>query len=79
MLHLTQNLFHKNRHMRTISLNSHYMIVFKNPRGAGQFSILAQQMYLSVFKFAEEAYRDATEMQQRIERADTSRSTRVST
>ena len=47
--------------MRTISLNSHYMILFKNPRDAGQFSILARQMYSSGFKFAEEAYRDATE------------------
>jgi len=47
--------------MRTISLNSHYMILFKNPRDAGQFSILARQMYPSSWKFAEEAYRDATE------------------
>jgi len=61
VLYLTQNLFHKNRHMRTISLNSHYMVLFKNPRDAGQFSILARQMYPSGYKFAEEAYRDATE------------------
>jgi len=47
--------------MLTISLNSHYMIRFKNPRDAGQFSILARQMYPGGFKFAEEAYRDATE------------------
>ena len=58
MLYLTQNLFHKNRYMRTISLNSHYMVLFKNPRDAGQFSILARQMYPypSRFKFVEEAY-----------------------
>jgi len=37
----------QNRHMRTISLNFHYMILFKNPRDAGQFSILARQMYPS--------------------------------
>jgi len=30
VIYLTQNLFHKNPHMRTISLNSHYMILFKN-------------------------------------------------
>jgi len=59
ILHLTQNLFHKNRHMRTISLNSHYLVLLKNPPGVGQFSIVARQMYLSGFKFAEEAYRDA--------------------
>ena len=61
VLYLTQNLFHKNRHMRTMSLNSHYMVLFKNPRDAGQFSILARQMYPTGSKFAEEAYRDATE------------------
>ena len=33
----------------------------QNPRDAGQFSVLARQMYPSGFKFAEEAYRDATE------------------
>jgi len=47
--------------MRTISLNSHYMILFKNPRDGGQFAILARQMYPSNWKFAVEAYRDATE------------------
>ena len=61
VMFLTQNLFYKNRHMRTISLNSHYMVLFKNPRDAGLFSILARQMYPSSWKFAEEAYRDATE------------------
>jgi len=61
VMFLTQNLFYKNRHMRTISLNSHCMILFKNPRDAGQFSILARQMYPSSWKFAVEAYRDATE------------------
>jgi len=61
ILHLTQNLFHNNRHMRTISLNSHYLVLFKNPRDVCQFSIVARQMYRSGFKFAKEAYRDATE------------------
>ena len=46
--------------MYTISLNSHYLVLFKNPRNVGQFSILARQMYPSGFKFAVEAYRDAT-------------------
>jgi len=61
ILHLTQNLFDKNKYARTISLNAHYLVLFKNPRDAGQFSILARQMYPSSWKFAEETYRDATE------------------
>jgi len=28
---LTQNIFYKNKHMRAISLNAHYLVLFKNP------------------------------------------------
>ena len=41
ILHLTQNLYDRNKYARTISLNAHYLVLFKNPRDAGQFSILA--------------------------------------
>jgi len=61
VLHLTQNLFDRNKHARTISVNAYYLVLFKNPRDAGQFSILARHMYPSSWKFAEEGYRDATE------------------
>ena len=39
VLHLTQNLFDKNKYARTISLNSHYLVLFKNCRDAGQFAV----------------------------------------
>jgi hypothetical protein len=42
---MTQNLFHKNKHMRTMSLNAHYLIPFKNVRDVTQFATLARQMY----------------------------------
>ena len=61
ILYLTQNLFPKNKHARTISLNSHYLVLFKNPRDAGQFGVLARQMYPNGSKFAIEAFTDATE------------------
>jgi len=61
VLYLTQNLFHNNKYMRTISLNSHYIILFKSPRDANQFATLARQMYPTRSKFAQEAYRDATD------------------
>jgi hypothetical protein len=61
VLYLTQNLFPKNKFARTISLNSHYLVLFKNPRDAGQFAVLARQMYPNGSKFAIEAFRDATE------------------
>ncbi len=28
---LTQNVFHRGKHSRTISLNSNYLVLFKNP------------------------------------------------
>lgn len=61
VLYLTQNLFPKNKHARTISINSHYLVIFKNPRDAGQFAVLARQMYPNGSKFAVEAFKDATE------------------
>ena len=45
VVYLTQNLFNNNKHNRTISLNAHYMILFKNVRDATQVHCLARQMF----------------------------------
>jgi len=42
--YIVQNLFNNGKH-RTISLNSHYIVVFKNPRHASQIVHLAKQAY----------------------------------
>ena len=55
-----QNLFPKNNESRTISLNSQYIVVFKNPRDVSQMTTLAQQMYPGRVKFVQEAFADAT-------------------
>ena len=60
MLYLVQNLFPQNKDSRTISLNSQYMVVLKNPRDASQMSHLARQMYPGRVKFVQEAFKDAT-------------------
>jgi len=60
VVYLAQNLFPKNKFARTISLNAHYMVLFKNPRDATQFANLARQMYPHTSQFAVEAYKDAT-------------------
>ena len=60
VLYFVQNLFPKNKESRTISLNSHYMVVFKNPRDASQMSHLARQMYPGRVQFVQEAFKDAT-------------------
>ena len=60
VVYLVQNLFSNNKEHRTISLNTHYMVVFKNPRDATSISHLARQMYPGRTKFALDAFKDAT-------------------
>jgi len=42
---IVQNLFHQGKGSRNISLNSHYLVLFKNPRDNLQVLTLAKQMY----------------------------------
>lgn len=44
VLLLTQNVFYHGKHCRDISLNTKYMVVFKNPRDQTQFRYLARQI-----------------------------------
>jgi len=37
IMFLAQNLFSKNKFARTMSLNAHYMVLFKNTRDASHF------------------------------------------
>jgi hypothetical protein len=60
VIFISQNLFHKNKFVRTINLNTHYIVLFKNPRDAGQVAVLARQMYPGKSKFVVEAFEDAT-------------------
>lgn len=61
IIFITHNLFHHGREMRTLSLNSHYLVLFKNPRDQLQISTLARQMYPGKSKFLVEAFEDATQ------------------
>jgi hypothetical protein len=60
VMFLTQNIFHQSKHSRNISLNSHYLVLFKNPRDAMQVATLGRQMYPGKAKFLVEAFSDAT-------------------
>ena len=60
VLFLTQNLFYKSKHTRTISLNAHYLILFKNVRDSTQIANLARQMFPGKSNFMLEAFSDAT-------------------
>jgi hypothetical protein len=56
---LTQNLFQKSKHLRTISLNTQYIMVFKSPRDTMQIKTLGRQMHGSG-QFLEAAFHDCT-------------------
>jgi hypothetical protein len=60
VIFIVQNLFHQGKAMRTISLNAHYMILFKNPRDAGQIKYLASQLFPGRTNFLVDAYKQAT-------------------
>ena len=60
ILYLTQNLFYSGKHTRTISLNAHYFVLFKNVRDSTQVAILARQMFPGKANFMIEAFHDAT-------------------
>ena len=44
VIYITQNMFQQSKSSRTISLNSRYMILFRNVRNKNQVKTLAQQM-----------------------------------
>ena len=58
VIFLSQNLFHKGKYSRDISLSTDYMVAFKNPRDSSTINNLGRQMGNA--KFLQEAYRDAT-------------------
>ena len=45
VIDIVQNVFHQGKGSRSISLNSHYLVLFKNPRDKLQVLTLAKQMY----------------------------------
>jgi energy-coupling factor transporter ATP-binding protein EcfA2 len=60
IIFMTQNLFFKDKSFRTMSLNSHYIVLMKNDRDKQQISILSKQISPNNSKYILEAYKDAT-------------------
>ena len=59
---LVQNFFAKGSQLRNITLNSHYVVLFKNPRDKTIASNIARQMYPNNIKAFQKAYEDATKL-----------------
>ncbi|GFY43798.1 uncharacterized protein TNIN_225411 [Trichonephila inaurata madagascariensis] len=58
VIFVVQNVFYKG--IRDISLNAHYMFLFKNPRDKSQVMNIGKQLYPGKSKFFREVYEDAT-------------------
>lgn len=61
VIFIVQNLFPKGKHARDISLNAHYLVVFKNPRDKLQIEYLARQIMPRHSKGVVEVFEKATE------------------
>ena len=59
VIYIVQNLFHQGKGSRSISLNSHYLVLFKNPRDKWQILTLAKQMHPGQTDFVLNQYEEA--------------------
>lgn len=57
---ISQNIFHKGSHIRDISLNTKYIVLFKNPRDKNQVRYLARQIYPEASEELVNIYKEST-------------------
>ena len=60
VIFLNQNMHCQGKHSRTINLNTHVLVLMKNPRDLSQIQCLARQAFMGQSKFLLEAFKDAT-------------------
>jgi hypothetical protein len=59
VIFISQNLFNKNKETRTLNLNTHYLVLFKNVRDKSQIAALGRQMFPNMSNYFLHAYSDA--------------------
>ena len=59
VIFLVQNVFGDSKRLRTISLNTHYFLIFKNQRSSIQVQTLGRQMFPGETNFFMDAYKKA--------------------
>jgi hypothetical protein len=60
VMFITQNIFHSGKCSRSLNLNSHYYILFKNKRDINQIKTLGRQLFPGRTDFLLHSYLDAT-------------------
>ena len=58
IIYINQNLYQQGKSARNIALNTHYTVLFKNPRDITQITNFGRQIGMS--QLLQEAYKDAT-------------------
>ena len=61
VLFLTQNLFHAGGKHRTRNINTHYLVIFKNPRDKTVIDFVARQAFPDSRQFLMQVFKDITE------------------
>ena len=60
VIFILQNIFHRGKELRDMSLNCHYLVLFKSPRDSSQINHLAKQMFPGHVKYMQQSFQDAT-------------------
>lgn len=58
VIFITQNLYLKGKHSRTISLNTQYIVLFRSLRDVSQISVLGKQLFPGKAKLLTQVYED---------------------
>ena len=62
VIFISQNIFHRGKCSRSLTLNSHYFILFRNRRDVSQIGVLGRQLFPGKQKNFLSAYKDATKV-----------------
>ena len=62
VIYIIQNIFHQGGEIRNISLNAHYIVLFKSPRDKQQISVLARQVDPGHVQEFMKRYEEATKL-----------------
>ena len=60
VIFILQKIFHRGKELRDMSLNCHYLVLFKSPRDSSQINHLAKQMFPGHVKYMQESFQDTT-------------------
>ena len=58
---LVQNFYFKSKYMTTVTRNSHYLVIFENPRDTSMIRTLGHQAFPDTPKFLPDAFKKASE------------------